>query len=304
MLNPNRSGSRKAGGPALGVHVVATLDRATWSEYSVADSPLVNGILQEPFALDQGCLAVPTGPGLGVVLGGRLGYVDDGETANTQILYHDYAKAPLIFEVRGLPSSKASKEMDKLKGAGVGVIVECEGGSVVVPSYSQAIAYEGMPHNICDAAPDRCVDLAGHMLPNVFVRRGATDTPGDLARVLGAVLGILMMIPLRRYLIVKEHGVLTYPEGTACAEVLIAGVREPAAMPRDARAGSPISRRALRELDSGYWSVVVIGLVTLLPTDGSPGWIPVFRYAETGMTAVGHRLEPGSGAARVALPPR
>ena len=32
-----------------------------------------------------------------------------------------------------------------------------------------------------------------------------------------------MMIPLRRYLIVKEHGVLTYPEGTACAEVLIAG---------------------------------------------------------------------------------
>ena len=32
-----------------------------------------------------------------------------------------------------------------------------------------------------------------------------------------------MMIPLRRYLIVKEHGRLTYPEGTACAEVLIAG---------------------------------------------------------------------------------
>jgi putative OPT family oligopeptide transporter len=39
----------------------------------------------------------------------------------------------------------------------------------------------------------------------------------------GGVLGVLMMIPLRRYLIVKEHGVLTYPEGTACAEVLIAG---------------------------------------------------------------------------------
>jgi putative OPT family oligopeptide transporter len=39
----------------------------------------------------------------------------------------------------------------------------------------------------------------------------------------GGVLGVLMMIPLRRYLIVKEHGVLTYPEGTACAEVLMAG---------------------------------------------------------------------------------
>jgi uncharacterized oligopeptide transporter (OPT) family protein len=41
--------------------------------------------------------------------------------------------------------------------------------------------------------------------------------------VLGGVLGILMMIPLRRAFIVKQHGKLKYPEGTACAEVLIAG---------------------------------------------------------------------------------
>jgi putative OPT family oligopeptide transporter len=41
--------------------------------------------------------------------------------------------------------------------------------------------------------------------------------------LMGGILGILMMVPLRRYLIVKEHGTLTYPEGTACAEVLIVG---------------------------------------------------------------------------------
>ena len=41
--------------------------------------------------------------------------------------------------------------------------------------------------------------------------------------VVGGVMGILLMIPLRRALIVKEHGRLTYPEGTACAEVLVAG---------------------------------------------------------------------------------
>jgi uncharacterized oligopeptide transporter (OPT) family protein len=41
--------------------------------------------------------------------------------------------------------------------------------------------------------------------------------------VLGGLLGILMMIPLRRAFIVKQHGTLTYPEGTACAEVLEAG---------------------------------------------------------------------------------
>jgi putative OPT family oligopeptide transporter len=50
----------------------------------------------------------------------------------------------------------------------------------------------------------------------------------DLSRiitvsVLGGLIGVLMMIPLRQALIVKEHGKLIYPEGTACAEVLIVG---------------------------------------------------------------------------------
>src|SRR5881296_1359720 len=52
----------------------------------------------------------------------------------------------------------------------------------------------------------------------------------DISRVTilaiaGVLMGVLMMIPLRRALIVKEHGNLPYPEGTACAEVLIAGER-------------------------------------------------------------------------------
>src|SRR5437773_2367617 len=52
----------------------------------------------------------------------------------------------------------------------------------------------------------------------------------DISRVTilaiaGGLMGVLMMIPLRRALIVKEHGNLPYPEGTACAEVLIAGER-------------------------------------------------------------------------------
>ena len=52
------------------------------------------------------------------------------------------------------------------------------------------------------------------MPPNLFQM-------GMLA-MLGGILGILFMIPLRRFLIVKEHGTLPYPEGTASAEVLIA----------------------------------------------------------------------------------
>src|SRR3954465_15341834 len=44
-----------------------------------------------------------------------------------------------------------------------------------------------------------------------------------LLAIAGGILGVLMMVPLRRALIEKEHGVLPYPEGTACADVLVAG---------------------------------------------------------------------------------
>ena len=52
-----------------------------------------------------------------------------------------------------------------------------------------------------------------------------TYTQMTLLAIAGGILGVLMMIPLRRALIVKEHGVLPYPEGTACADVLVAGER-------------------------------------------------------------------------------
>ncbi|HET9531652.1 MAG TPA: OPT/YSL family transporter, partial [Blastocatellia bacterium] len=59
-----------------------------------------------------------------------------------------------------------------------------------------------------------------------------------LVAMLGGLLGILMMIPLRRALIVQQHGLLKYPEGTACAEVLKAGASEEsrAAASEDAKA--------------------------------------------------------------------
>jgi L-rhamnonate dehydratase len=58
---------------AASLHFAAALDRPTFSEFSVADSPLVNGLLTEPFRLDDdGRLAIPTGPGLGVELNGDV----------------------------------------------------------------------------------------------------------------------------------------------------------------------------------------------------------------------------------------
>ncbi len=58
-----------------------------------------------------------------------------------------------------------------------------------------------------------------------------------LVGVLGGLLGILMMIPLRRALIVHQHGILKYPEGTACAEVLKAGADDES-LAEAARAGT------------------------------------------------------------------
>jgi hypothetical protein len=105
-----------------------------------------------------------------ISVGGRLGYVDDADTPNTQVVIHDYASAPLIFEVRGLPSKaeaavaatvgdqagaeaanaaakgkkggRGGSPMDNYRGVGVGNVVECEGGSVVTTDYFKATAYD------------------------------------------------------------------------------------------------------------------------------------------------------------------
>jgi uncharacterized oligopeptide transporter (OPT) family protein len=68
----------------------------------------------------------------------------------------------------------------------------------------------------------------------------------------GGVLGILFMIPLRRSLIVKEHGKLPYPEGTACAEVLMVGER-----------GGDLAKRVFHGVfaASGYW--LLMGVLKL-----------------------------------------
>ena len=66
-------------------------------------------------------------------------------------------------------------------------------------------------------------------LPALFLwaKEGTMETPGlieiSIIALCGGLLGVFFMVPLRNALIVKEHGVLPYPEGTACAEVLLAG---------------------------------------------------------------------------------
>jgi putative OPT family oligopeptide transporter len=71
----------------------------------------------------------------------------------------------------------------------------------------------------------------------------------------GGILGVLMMVPLRRALIVKEHGVLPYPEGTACADVLIAGER-----------GGALAKTVFMGLGVGALWKAVSWIIQIFPT--------------------------------------
>jgi putative OPT family oligopeptide transporter len=110
-----------------------------------------------------------------------------------------------------------------------------------------------LEHNIVQTAGSAGESIAfgvGVTMPAILILGFDLElTRVLLVAVLGGLLGILMMIPLRRALIVKQHGLLKYPEGTACAEVLKAGASEesraaadPAAM--DQRGGG-ISARTI-----------------------------------------------------------
>jgi len=60
--------------------------------------------------------------------GGRFGYIDDGVTPNTLVVFLDYKPVPILFEVRGLPRAKAESAMDDYRGIRDGVVVHCENG--------------------------------------------------------------------------------------------------------------------------------------------------------------------------------
>ena len=88
-------------------------------------------------------------PPAAMSLGGRFGYDDDGDTANTQLAWYAYDPAPILFEVRGLPRDEAAQKqnwgrsMDRYEGIGIGCVILCEGGRLSLPNYNSAKAFDG-----------------------------------------------------------------------------------------------------------------------------------------------------------------
>ena len=75
-------------------------------------------------------------------MGGRFGYVDDGQTPNTQVVVHDFEDGPpLIFEVRGLYADNENAETEGHRGIKIGNVIDCEGGQVRMDG-SRAALYD------------------------------------------------------------------------------------------------------------------------------------------------------------------
>jgi putative OPT family oligopeptide transporter len=114
-----------------------------------------------------------------------------------------------------------------------------------------------------------------------------------LLAMCGGLLGVLFMVPLRRFLIVKEHGYLPYPEGTACAEVLVAS-----------EVGGGKARNVFRGLGVGAAMKFLVGWMHAIPDDMHVR-IPFLRKGQLGMETsaalfgVGYILGPRIGAVMV-----
>lgn len=74
--------------------------------------------------------------------GGRYGLQDDAETPNTLVSVFNYERAPLIFEVRGLPQKSGLRAVDAYRGTRIGVVVHCEHGYLTVSESGTVVAYD------------------------------------------------------------------------------------------------------------------------------------------------------------------
>src|ERR1041385_9233928 len=110
-----------------------------------------------------------------------------------------------------------------------------------------------------------------------------------LVAVMGGLLGILMMIPLRRALIVQQHGLLKYPEGTACAEVLKAGASESSRAAAHTDTTAPVAEVRALPIFTGLG----IGFIYKVAMDAFKSW------KDTPETVFGGAFNGGSIAAEI-----
>lgn len=131
-----------------------------------------------------------------------------------------------------------------------------------------------LEHNIAQTAGSAGESLAfgvGVTMPAILILGFDLELTRVMAvALMGGLLGILMMIPLRRALIVQQHGSLKYPEGTACAEVLKAGAGEESKAAADPAYAKELQNASInaRTIFAGFG----IGLLYKVASVALKGW--------------------------------
>jgi len=152
--------------------------------------------------------------------------------------------------------------------------------AVMTVAAFRALQSAGHPGSILEANMSQTIGSASSSLasgviftlPALFLWGVAPDLlQMTLLAMCGGLMGILFMIPLRRFLIKGEHGRLPYPEGTACAEVLVAN-----------EAGGENARYVFYGLGIGAFFKFLTSWIQLLPGHVSSS-IPFLRKGELGM---------------------
>jgi len=105
-----------------------------------------------------------------ISVGGRFGYDDDGETPNTQFVFHDYGDKSIIFETRGLPDETGVDNMPHYRGVRIGNVIHCEHGY-----FAGAWAYDNDGNKI----KQFMLDGGGSHYHN-FIEAVRTRKPSDL----------------------------------------------------------------------------------------------------------------------------
>jgi predicted dehydrogenase len=136
-------------------------------------------------------------------VGGRFGYKDAGETANTQFVYYNYEPIPLIAEIRGLPDKPGVEAMSVYRQSRIGTVIECEGGFISenvvydkdgkqvhvftghgaenhLPGFIYAIRNQ-KPQSVPCSIEDGHISAALSHLGNISQRVGQSTEPNDIS---------------------------------------------------------------------------------------------------------------------------
>ena len=111
------------------------------------------------------------GPASVICIGGRFGYEDDGESANTQIAFYDFKPVPMIFEVRGLPEKDMNwgvgtryKPLATVnQGSNVGNIIHFEGGAIIEGQIYDNAGKKVREKFGADESGDHCENFISHI---------------------------------------------------------------------------------------------------------------------------------------------